>query len=214
MNTGKEQLEKVLEQALEFIDSGKTPEEVLILFPEQRNELVEIFSAMAVLGKVKEKILPSRTLLEKIIAGTVTVETEQRYNKQGVGRLSLLNNLINKKINFLNWKIAVPAGIFVIVLAASASVQMQLSGNKAALKIAKQIPVVQEIVPAKEITSAIGIVKEDDENESIDSIINSLLDDSTSEQLALADEDTDVSLLANDFQEIDNFNQLYDEKEF
>jgi hypothetical protein len=211
MNVEKEHFEEVLEQVLAFQEEGETREEILALMSEEKNEVMEIFALTAELGKIKEKIVPPRALLEKIVAKTepVTTGAEQRYNKQGVGRLSLNNILINKNFNLMNWKIIAPIGIITIVLAVFALTQPLPGENKAIQKIAKYA-----VNPATQTKDIASVPEVGAETESIDSIIDSFLDDSSSEQVAVAEEDANVSLLADDSQEIDNFSQSYDEKEF
>lgn len=238
MSKKEKQLADILEQALALQESGKAREEILAMFPEQRNELSEILSAAAELGNVKNKINPPRALLEKIIAEIkpVTSGVEPRYNKQGVGRLPL----INKNFNLLNWKIMAPAGVIAIALAVFATAQILPGENKPLPKIAEQAPVAVQNEPmalsaepainnesALSAEPAVNSVKIEEialvsevpeaaasETESLDSIIDSFLDDSSMEQVAAFEEDADASLLAADFQEIDNFSQSYDEKEF
>jgi hypothetical protein len=237
MNSEEKQLADILEQALALQKSGKAREEILAMFPEQKNELAKILAVAADLKNVNNKIVPPRALLEKIIAeiNPVTSGAESRYNKQGVGRLPLKNILINKRFNLLNWRIIVPAGVLAIALAVFATAQMLPGENKPLPKIAEQAPAAVQNEPLTAIQNepslsaepAINSAKTEElalalevpeaaasETESIDSIIDSFLDDSSMEQVAAFEEDADASLLAADFQEIDNFSQSYDEKEF
>jgi len=213
-------LEEVFEQVLALQEEGMTREEILASMSEQKNEVMEIFVLMAKLKKTKEKIVPPRALLEKIVAKIEPVITgaEQRYNKQRVGRLSLINILINKNFNLMSWRVVAPAGIIAIVLAVFVLAEALPGENKAILKIAKQAFITSQ----NESATSSGTKEKNNEPESIDSIINSLFDDSVSEQTVLDEEDADASLLVADSlamdqvidqedqaidQEINNFNQ-------
>ena len=213
-------MEEVFEQVLALQEEGMTREEILASMSEQKNEVMEIFVLMAKLKKTKEKIVPPRALLEKIVAKIEPVITgaEQRYNKQRVGRLSLINILINKNFNLMSWRVVAPAGIIAIVLAVFVLAEALPGENKAILKIAKQAFITSQ----NESATSSGTKEKNNEPESIDSIINSLFDDSVSEQTVLDEEDADASLLVADSlamdqvidqedqaidQEINNFNQ-------
>lgn len=221
MRKEEKQFNDILEQALELQASGINPEEILAMAGNRKNELAEILAAASQFNEVKNKIVPPRELLEKIVA--VTTSAEPRYNKQRVDHLPLINN----KFNFLSWRIIASAGVIVIAIAVFASTQVMLSADKAILKIAKQVTAVVKNEPSAIALKATDSAKSeevasvskfsevgDNETESIESIIDSLSDDSSSEEAVAFDEDADVSLLAAGSQEIDNFDQIYDEKEF
>jgi|GEM_PF-4221255 len=88
MNTNPENLEKIMSEALEFKEKGKTISEILDLYPEYKKNLKEMFQTIDVLAREKEKALPSKELLTKIVSGvglenSVTEKQFSRYLHRG-----------------------------------------------------------------------------------------------------------------------------------
>jgi hypothetical protein len=216
MNIEDKQFEDILEKALALQEKGEKREAVLAMAAGHEKELAEVLDFAGELDSVKKAVVPPPALLKKIIAETepVTIGVKPRYDKQGVGRLLFKNIFINNKFNLMNWKIIAPVGVIVVVLAIFAAWQILPGAEKGELKVAEEIPAAQKEIANQEVLSENSQVAVADDGESIDSIVDSFLADSVSEQAGFADEDADASLLAIDSQEIDNFNQIYDEQEF
>src|SRR3989344_4460073 len=60
--------EKILIEALELLNQGKSREEILNLFPKNREEIEEIFRAAGLLRLVKGAIVPPKKLLGDILS--------------------------------------------------------------------------------------------------------------------------------------------------
>jgi len=123
-NFNDQKLEKVLEKTLEYLDNGKSPAEILNLFPEHQETLKEIFSTINLLKKERGSIVPYRELLKQIIEHlpvgvTNGVNPRYLYRKEveAKDRPSLLSNIITKfhESTALKWKIIVPAGIVTVI---------------------------------------------------------------------------------------------------
>lgn len=106
MNNDKQNLEKIIEKTLKYLDGGKSPAEILNLFPEHQETLKEIFSTINLLKKERESIIPSRELLKQIIEHLlvgVTNDVNSRY-------------LYRKEAKYrFSWKIIVPVGIVAVI---------------------------------------------------------------------------------------------------
>jgi DNA-directed RNA polymerase subunit F len=83
MNTNPENLEKIMGEALELKEKGKTISEILDWYPEYKKELKKMFQTIDILSREKEKILPSKELLTKILS-ELTIEksvTEKEFSR-------------------------------------------------------------------------------------------------------------------------------------
>ncbi|MBI4692104.1 MAG: hypothetical protein HY773_01535, partial [Candidatus Terrybacteria bacterium] len=93
-----DQLEKILSEALKLQEEGKTIPEILDLFPGHKKELGEIFETIEILKNQKEKIIPPKELLNKIIT---SAETERYSYYREDGRPSIINIIFNQIHNLM-----------------------------------------------------------------------------------------------------------------
>lgn len=131
MKDSKIEIEKSIQEALELREKGKSIPEILSLFPEYRKELEEIFVIIEVLSSEKDKIKPSRVILDKIISqipvkDNVTdpkinryLDTEGKKGRPLIVHLSKIGELFNSMskttiilTGFLVVAVVVLAGIY------------------------------------------------------------------------------------------------------
>ena len=126
-NQNDKKIEEIIEKTLEYIDSGKSFTEILGLFPEYEATLKEIFSAINLLKKEREAIVPSEELLKQIIEQIpvdVTSAKNYRYiyaNEKGrmfksVKIIDLISSMS---------KVYIGVGVFVLVLVVVGGVYWQ-----------------------------------------------------------------------------------------
>jgi len=140
MNTNNKNLEKIMSEALELKEKGKTISEILDLYPEYKKELKEMFQIIDILSREKEKILPSKELLTKIISeltleNSITEKDFSRYLYRGEkmpdfsgfkGRPSILKLLEKISLLIINMKkIYLGIGILVLALVVVAGIYWQ-----------------------------------------------------------------------------------------
>ena len=205
-NLNDQKLEEIIGKTLGYLDGGKSPAEILNLFPEHRAMLKEIFSTISLLKKEGESIALFQGLfkqvIEQILDG-VTNETNVRYKykKEVEGRPSL-DNITTKiyDLMIVNWKVWAPLGIIAVVaLVAIGSYQ---SGTKT-----PQAPVAEEKPQQQPVA-----VKPATGN--IDDAVNAALASIADDQALFADAEKDAELIAADSQAISDFGQSYNENEF
>lgn len=211
-------MEKIIDQALALIESGKSSREILDMLPEYKKELQEIFQLLDLLNVQKEKIVPSQKFLTKIIAnlpaaGSVTEKEIVRYllrGEQKPGDYAWQNGrpskkIIKSKINDLmtiNWKVWTPLGIIAVVaLAIIGSYQLRTETETPQTPIAAPT---QEL-PATVTKPATG---------NIDDTVNAILASVSDDQTFFADVEKDAELITADSQAISNFGQSFNENEF
>jgi len=185
MNIKNIEFEKILSEALKLQEEGKTIPEILDLFPEHKKELGGIFETIEILKNQKEKIIPPKELLNKIIT---SAETE-RYSYREEGRPSIINIILNQIHNLMapKWKMTLALVAIIAVIGIFAYYQL---GQKAPQQI--------------------GILPKATGN--VDDVVNGLLQEISSEELFLEDELLgDISLVNIDNQAIDDFGQSYNE---
>ncbi len=78
-----DKLEKNLIKALELLDHGMSPREILNLFPEQQNEVKEIIAAAQILQQSKDEIKPSKELLAQIIRQVEAEPVQEKIHSHG-----------------------------------------------------------------------------------------------------------------------------------
>lgn len=103
MNTMNDKTEKILIKALELFDQGKSPEEILRLFPDGRQELGEMFKTINLLKATKKEILPEKNFVINFINHLNTISLI-RNQKNPIGRL-------------IRWQIVAPAAVLAIFVA-------------------------------------------------------------------------------------------------
>ncbi|TSD03763.1 MAG: hypothetical protein Athens071426_45 [Parcubacteria group bacterium Athens0714_26] len=209
-------LERIFEKVLELLDSGKSQEEILNLFPESREMLKEIFFTINLFKKEGESIIPSKELFKQIIEripSGVTNEVNPRYlyRKEVQSRFSFkkINN-ITKIYNLMtiNWKIWAPVGIVAVVTLVT------IGFNQLGIK-APQAPIAGEMTQApvavsQELPVAVTKPATGNVDDAVDAILASISDD----EAFFADATKDAELIAADSQSISNFGQSYNENEF
>jgi len=187
-----------MSEALKLQEEGKSVPEILDSFPDYKNELREMFLIIDKIKGQKEVIVPPKEILNKII----TNEEISRYLKRGVenshtkGRPSLETNQIHETMTF-NWKVVIPVGLAIIVVAILAYTQFV----KKAPQYATETTTGEEIV----LPQATG---------NVDDAANAILAAVVNEQSILQTEEGDASLITSDSQTISDFGQSYDENAF
>lgn len=217
-------LEKIISQALILIESGKSPHEILAMLPGYRKELQEIFQILDLLNVQKEKVIPSKELLAKILANlphakSVTEKEVSRYLYRGEqkpndyarqeGRPS--KTIIKPKIHDLmtiNWKVWVPLGIIAVVaLVVIGSYQF---GTKA-----PQAPVAEETPQAPvAVSQELPVVVTKPATGNIDDAVDAILAGVSDDKALFVDAEKDAEFIAADSQAISDFGQSYNENEF
>ncbi len=97
-----EKLDKILNEAIELQEKGKSIPEILNLFPEHKETLQEIFQIITILKTQKEQIAPTKELLAQIISRLKVNEnvTKQKLSRylyyRGAPRSNLLEILRGK----------------------------------------------------------------------------------------------------------------------
>ena len=127
-NQNDKKIEEIIEKTLEYIDSGKSFTEILGLFPEYEATIKEIFSAINLLKKEREAIVPSEELLKQIIEQIpigVTNEANSRYvyESEIKGRMFKSVKIIDL-ISSMS-KVYIGVGVFVLVLVVVGGVYWQ-----------------------------------------------------------------------------------------
>ncbi|MDD4902465.1 MAG: hypothetical protein PHE24_05010 [Patescibacteria group bacterium] len=159
------------------------------------NEQLEKIIAETI-SRAGKKIEAPRPLLAEIIKKASVTENEvARYKDRGEekGRASL----IIKFFNIMNWKIAIPVTLVVVLAVFFAVAQ---GGHKAGDLAVKPEPaaVISEAAPATLLA------------QSADELTADILAGIDEENLTIADEDLDASLIDADSEAIDNYLQSYD----
>ena len=101
MNANKE--EKVLMAALGLLDQGRTPREILDLFPDEREELQKIFETINLLETTKKEILLSPGFGHRII-NDFDATSLTKTKRPALSKL-------------IQWQIVAPAAILTIIIA-------------------------------------------------------------------------------------------------
>jgi hypothetical protein len=210
------ELENILEKTLEYLDGGKTPAEILDLFPKYEATLKEIFSAINLLKSEKEFIIPPKELLKQIIRqipSGVTKEATLRYSykKEVQGRPSL-SGIITKIHDLMTIERKVWAPLGIIAVVALVIISFYQFGGKTLetpapiTKEAPQVPVVEsQELPVALTQSPAG---------NIDDAVNAILAGISDDEAFFADAVKDAELVAADSQAIGDFGQSYNENEF
>jgi len=212
-NINDPKIEEIIEKTLEYIDSGKTSAEIFDLLPEYRETVKEILTAVSLLKKESESVVPSRELFRQTmdkIAGNVTNRFNPRYSymEEVQGRPSL-KNIITKIHNLMaiNWKIWAPVGIVAVV--ALVIIGSNQFGTKTPTPITEETPqapvAVSQELPVAVTKPATG---------NVDDAVNAILAGISDDQALFADAAKDAELVAADSQTISDFGQSYNENEF
>lgn len=195
-----EQSEKILTKALELLERGKSKLEILNLFPEQKDELRELFQTMETVQSTKNGIRPPEELLRQIISQIPDERTEHQEN-----HLS--------SFGFSTWfKFAIPAAAIAILVAVFYSKLLPKESQKIAEQTTTPViftPIITDNsknkkTPSPEPTSLA--------TNDIDTLINEAIA-LTNNQQSLPDENADTSLINSDDQALNDFSQFYNEEE-
>lgn len=214
-NPNGQKLEEILEKTLEYLDSGRTPAEILNLFPKHREMLKEIFSTINLFKKEGKSIVPSKELFRHVmeqIPGDVTngVNLRYLYQKEVKGRPSL-SNIITKvhDLMTINWKVWAPLGIIAVV--ALAVIGYSQFGAKA-----PQAPVAEETTqaPIAAPTQELPVAVTQPATGNIDDAVNAIIAGVSDDQALFADAEEDAALVGADSQALSDFGQSYNENEF
>ena len=108
----KNNFEKIIAEALRLKENGKSLPEIFNLFPNNRQELEDVFKAIDFLSFSKEKVLPRPELLTEIIS---KVSSESKVGAVKESNKILLANLFSEIFSFKRWKIFVSAGAVVVL---------------------------------------------------------------------------------------------------
>lgn len=140
-----------------------------------------------ILMEAREKIIPPKELLSKIITNL----ERERYSYREEGRPSIINIIFNQIHNFMAPKLKLTLALIAVVAVIGIFSYYQL-GPKEPQQLAKE-----------------GVLPKATGN--IDDAVISLLQDASSEELFLEEESGDISLVNMDSQAIDDFGQSYNE---
>jgi negative regulator of sigma E activity len=217
-NHNDKKIEEIVEQALRYIDAGKTPAEILALFPDYQKELKEIFFAVDFIKNESGKIYPDKEIFKQVMAKiplSVTNEQNPRYSfmkeVQGRPSWSLINN-ITKILNpmTMNWKIIAPVGVVAVI--ALVIVGVSQFGTKSPQTPIADSGQVQEAPIA--VSQDLPVASSQPATGDIDETVNAILAAANAEETYFADAIKDNELIAADSQSINNFGQSYYENEF
>jgi hypothetical protein len=211
-------IEEIVGQALRYIDEGKTPAEILALFPDYQKELKEVFFAVDFIKKEGGKIYPDKEIFRQVMAkipSSVTNEQNPRYSfmkeVQGRPSWSLINN-ITKIFNpmTMNWKIIAPVGVVAVI--ALVLVGVNQFGTKSPQAHLADDGQVQEASIA--VSQDLPVASSQPATGDIDETVSAILAVASVEETYFADAIKDGELVAADSQSINNFGQSYYENEF
>lgn len=203
-----EQSDKIIIKALELLEKGKTQPEILNLFPEQREELRELFQTMETVQSAKNNIRPSEKLLYEIISQIPDERAEHQENHV-------------PSFGFSAWfKFAVPtAAMAIILIAVFYSKLLPKESQEIAHKITEQTATPTVVSPS---SAPIAGSKKNEKTSSpaptslatdnIDALIDEAIAFADNQQF-VPDEDTDASFINSDDQALDDLGQFYDEEE-
>jgi len=217
-NHNDKKIEKIVGQALQYIDDGKTPAEILALFPGYQAELKEVFFAVDFIKKEGGKIYPNKEIFRQVMAkipSSVTNEQNPRYlfmkEVQGRPSWSKINN-ITKILNpmTMNWKIIAPVGVVAVI--ALVLVGVSQFGTKTPQAPIADNGQVQETPIA--ISQDLPVAKSQPATGDIDETVSAILAAASAEETYFADATKDSELITADSQSINNFGQSYYENEF
>lgn len=204
-----EQSEKNIIKAFELLEQGTAVSDILNLFPEQKEELQELFQTMETVQSAKNNIRPSEELLSKIISDIPDERIEHQENHA-------------PSFGFSAWfKFAVPTtAMAIILIAVFYSKLLPEEPQNIVQKSANQTATPAVVLPAN---TSIADNKKNEKTFSpapksavaannIDDLINEAIALADNQQL-IQDEDADASFINSDDQVFDDFSQFYDEKE-
>jgi hypothetical protein len=197
--------EEIIAAALDLLEQGKKPEEILTMIPEHGELLKEMFATVRILRKKGEEVVAPRALLSKIVSqipseNLVTVSQGERYS-YSKGRFFLIN-LADQIYRSMTPKLKIwlPVGAVAVVLLL---VFLASSGPKQTGRLVGTPPVLpQEVEPTEIVVPASGNVSE---------LVGALIQTSSDEKTIAQGEGDDAALVTADSKEVDAFGQsLYE----
>ncbi len=217
-NQNEKNTENIVEQALQYIDDGKTPTEIFALFPDHRTELEEIFFAINVIQKEGKEIYPDKEVFKRVmsrIPASVTFADNRRYSIAGEVHTRARSsrpriNYLTEILNPMNWKMIAPVGVVAVI--AFVLVGVNQSGTKLSQSPIANREQVQET--SIMISQDLPVASPERATGNIDETVNTILASVLAEESYIADAVKDSELLTADSQSIADFNQLSYENEF
>lgn len=206
--TYNEQSEKNIIKALELLEKGKSIPEILNLFPEQKEELQELFQAMKTVQSAKNSIRPSETLLQEIIFQIPDERAEHQENHV-------------PSFGLASWfKFAVPtAAVAIILIAVFYSKLLPKESQEIAQKITEQTATPTVVSPTntqsannKKNEKTFSPAPTSLAADNIDALIDEAIAFADNQQF-VPDEDADASFINSDDQALDDLGQFYNEEE-
>lgn len=206
--TYNEQSEKNIIKALELLEKGKSIPEILNLFPEQKEELQELFQAMKTVQSAKNSIRPSETLLQEIIFQIPDERAEHQENHV-------------PSFGLASWfKFAVPtAAVVIILIAVFYSKLLPKESQEIAQKITEQTATPTVVSPTntqsannKKNEKTFSPAPTSLAADNIDALIDEAIAFADNQQF-VPDEDADASFINSDDQALDDLGQFYNEEE-
>jgi len=204
--------EKILIQALEMEENGKSVPEILALFPEAAEELKEMFAVSEILAQEKEKIMPPARTLDKV----VTSAAMARYINQGEtkGRPRQPINLIIFKIMKSFWRTVVPVGLVAVAFLAVVYYQhgQTLTGQNQSANTA--VPLKVDVQKGKTDIQGVDLPAGPLTASDVDKVANDLVNDYASEGAVFDEEDANASLVTSDKEAASELGGIYNPNEF
>lgn len=184
----------------EMIENGTSPEEILVMFPQERKEIQEMISLISLLKSESDRIEAPKEILQEIL------EKNRALNRAS-GRASaqkIFNKLINN-LNFMDQKLKISASILgVIMIITVGIIAYKFDQDKP--EIANiEVPATVAETKVTNITPVIG-------NKEVDASINSVLNNVLNED-SLDSELADIELAISDEAALDEINNLINDDE-
>jgi len=115
-NKGHEMPEDLSDKALRLYDEGKPVSDILVLFPEHKEELSRIFAAIDILEEQKEAVSAPKELLAKIVSGVSleNFDVENKENASAAGVTIIKDNRYSSENDYAKGRFS-PVKIFGIL---------------------------------------------------------------------------------------------------
>lgn len=188
-----------LSKIFEMIENGTNPEEILVMFPQERKEIQEMISLISSLKSESDRIEAPKEILQEILE-------KNRVLNRASGRASvqeIFNKIINN-LNFMNQKLKYSISALGIIALLAVGIIVFKSNDNGSGIASNQKTTIGETKFAT-ITPIIG-------NKEVDASVNEALDEVLNEN-DLDSELADVELALADETELDQINNLVNENE-
>ncbi|KKS26772.1 MAG: hypothetical protein A2736_01210 [Candidatus Yanofskybacteria bacterium RIFCSPHIGHO2_01_FULL_41_27] len=206
-----EQTEKIIIKALELLEKGEPIPKILNLlapsgvegFPENKNELEELFQTLTTVQTAKHAIHPPKKLLYKIISQIPDERTEHQENH-------------SPSFGFAPWfKFAVPVAMIAVLVSVFYSKLLPEESQKTAELTTTPAPAVSApAITDKEKNKTTSPSPEPTSlaTDNLDALIDEAIALADNQQFA-QNEDADASFINSDDQALDDLGQYYNEEE-